>query len=127
VAINATFDRQKLRIQGVAGALLIRAATILEAAHQTNLLTRYPPSSKPGEYPHVRSGTLWRSVTHDPRTNTEAMKEGGVSVFYGPSAPYGDILTAQGRLSFADTMERVRSTIESRLALTDELMSRYAY
>jgi hypothetical protein len=126
MAASATFDRQKLRIQGVAGALLIRAATILETAHQTNLLVRYPPSSKEGEYPHVRSGTLWRSVTHEPRTNTEAMKE-GVSVFYGPDAPYGDILTEQGRLGFQDTMERVRSTIESRLALTDELMTRYGY
>jgi hypothetical protein len=115
-------EARKTWLYRSAGHMLLRAAVLLEARHQSALLTTFPPASESGEYPHVRTGNLWQSVTHEPKQFSPREAHPAVAVFYDPNlAPYGDILTAHGRLGIGETMNRHRSEISSRLGAFEDV------
>jgi hypothetical protein len=48
--------------------ILLEIGRNLRQAHKQNLSTKYPPASKPGEYPRRRSGSLQRGIYCDPES-----------------------------------------------------------
>ncbi len=83
------------------------AAEVLVKKHQDRLSVPNPPphlnSSKPGQYPRLRTATLESDVTME----TDS-KEPSVDVGHGANAPYHASLAASGRLSLHDTAMAVR-------------------
>lgn len=48
--------------------ILLEIGRNLRQAHKQNLSTRYPPASRPGEYPRKRTGSLQRGIYCDPES-----------------------------------------------------------
>jgi hypothetical protein len=84
------------------------AADVLVKKHQDRLSVPNPPphlnSSKPGQYPRLRTATLELDVTLEADE-----KAPSVGVGHGDNAPYHASLAASGRLSLHDTAMAVRT------------------
>jgi|LakMenE18May11ns_1017448.scaffolds.fasta_scaffold9854823_2 hypothetical protein len=48
--------------------ILLEIGRNLRQAHKQKLSTKYPPASRPGEYPRRRSGSLQRGIYCDPES-----------------------------------------------------------
>jgi hypothetical protein len=48
--------------------ILLEIGRNLRQAHKQNLSKKYPPASRPGEYPRRRSGSLQRGIYCDPES-----------------------------------------------------------
>jgi|SRR5579883_840524 len=96
-----------------AAANLLAAAVFFENAHRQRLGVPNPPphadSSKPGEYPRLRTGFGQKGLTHYPRTVAEVAKLGYVRVGFVENARYMVILeVARDRLGLLRTLEDLR-------------------
>lgn len=69
--------------------------------------------SKPGEYPHLRSGAGQKNVTHD-GTSVQAVIDNGLVIRIGEQAGGWYMIRLElglGRLGFLNTADDLRSTI----------------
>jgi len=62
----------KMHVHGLIGRRIDAAARHLVRRIKENISTKYPPVSKPGEFPHLRTNTLRSRVTseYEEQTNT---------------------------------------------------------
>jgi hypothetical protein len=71
---------EQLRL--LAADRLLLAAKVLRSQLRDRINTPYPPASKPGEYPHRRSGTGYRELFIIPET-PEGIVQNGMDVWIG--------------------------------------------
>ena len=79
------------------------------AKHKQLISRTHPPSSNPGEYPAMRSGTLHRSIST--RWGTQNEIKVGYSGIKGPTGKpinYSQKLADSGRLSLIDTANAMK-------------------
>ena len=107
---------EAIKIVGTAGAdALLRAAFLLQQVHRDRINVPNPKpylnSSKPSEYPKRRTGKLRNNVQHDPKDVRVIERQGNVTVYYAPLAPYAIHLLNSGRKMLADTVEEIRGQL----------------
>lgn len=103
---NTKKIKEELRLRLANG--LAKAAVILVKEHQKRIGRQNPgplflESSKPGEYPKKRTGTLQKSVFFEPSSISGIRQTLRVRVGYDNSAEYGYHLESSGRLGIRDT------------------------
>lgn len=97
-------------LQDQLGKSLLLAAVVVQSEMKKSLNTPYPPASKPGEFPHYRTGNLRESIVIDPSTPAECAALGRVRIGYAKRAHYGAILeVARQRLGLVATVKRLRA------------------
>ena len=96
---------------------LLRAAVFFQQHHQQQLQTSFPPASKPGEYPHKRTGFGIANVVYGP-TDVAGIIAAGFKVRVGEvrNAFYMVLLERKrGRLGFEKSAETLRPIIAAIL------------
>lgn len=88
------------QIEGLAWKELKAWAQAAVKLHQKNLNTPYPPASKPGEFPHRRTGKLRRSVLWRNR------KKWAINIRV--EAAHAVFLAKMGRKGLADTLKELK-------------------
>ena len=68
---------------------LLRAAAYFQAGYRELLAVPYPPASKPGQFPHFRSGHGVLSVDFDPQTIAEVARTQTIRLGYNRAVPPG--------------------------------------
>lgn len=109
-------------IEEAAAKGLLAAALTLETELRRRVSVPNPPpyhnSSKPGEYPRLRTGAGQKSIAHEPATLAEVMKEGIVRVGYRAGA--GDHMQIleerRQRLGVEKTLQDLRARL-ARIAV----------
>lgn len=97
-------------LQEQLGKSLLLAAVVVQSEMKKSLNTPYPPASKPGEFPHYRTGNLRESIVIDPKTPAECAAQGRVRIGYAKRAHYGAILEVmRHRLGLVATVTRLRT------------------
>jgi hypothetical protein len=108
-------EQEKRRINLLVARKMIAAAEVLRDRHRDDLGVGYPPASRPGEFPHRRTGRMQLSVTVTPSVPEQVVETRTVQVSYHPDvARYAATLKASGRLEIADTAARVRPEMAAR-------------
>jgi hypothetical protein len=116
VSDQAQFDAAKSRFQKTVGRQLLAVAQRLTDRHRGRLGVPYPPASTKGEYPHRRPGDLLLAVVYNPKTESEAVRQGAVTVSYNLDiAPHAEFMAGMQRLGIADTKDDIRGELEAVL------------
>ncbi len=96
-----------------AAEMLLRIVVLFENTHRNRVGKANPPpytdSSKPGEYPRLRTGGGQRGLTHEPASVAEVMKTGVIRVGFTTNARHMLILElARDRKGLLDTLADLR-------------------
>lgn len=101
---------------------LIAIGKAIRDQHKRNLGRQYPPSSRPGEYPARRTGSLKNGIFFDPEKLSRISRNGNARITigysnknakagkrpYDPGSPYGGyglfLVNRRGRKGIVDTM-----------------------
>lgn len=78
-----------LEIYNATAQGLLNASAYFQAHYRQMLSTPYPPASRPGQYPHYRSGHGWLSVDFDPQTVSAVAQSMTIRLGYNRSIPPG--------------------------------------
>lgn len=107
--------KQVLRhVNRLTAEYLLDIGLLAQQTLMDRLNTPYPPASRPGEFPHRRTGRLRQSVGVEPNTVEGIMANRyALTLYYEPEGYYGDILTAKGRLGPADVMNEVKQKLQA--------------
>jgi hypothetical protein len=106
-------ERTKQRIRGRVTEVVRAKCALLKSEHQKDLAIRYPPPSRPRQYPRLRTGNLRRAV-HYKVTPAREGREAIGNVFYDlDQAYYIRYLLATGRRGLTETFARIRSRLAS--------------
>lgn len=115
VKMNTAAVQKQMELR--TGQLLVAAAIAVQSDLKRSLSTSYPPASKPGEFPHWRTGNLRESVMYDPTDPKKVGRQRFIRIGYATRAPYGAILELfRKRLGVRETVKRLKSTIEAIVA-----------
>ena len=78
-------DEVTKRVESACLDRVTKACLLVEAEAKSEMDRKYPPASQPGEIPAVRTGTLKRSITHDPPEIIRSLITGrvGTNLDYG--------------------------------------------
>ena len=109
--------------------ILLEIGRNLRQAHKQNLSKKYPPASRPGEYPRRRSGSLQRGIYCNPESSDRIAKSRSKSVTIG----YGMKASKQGKKPYlygphlVNNMERkgIRNTFYSKRTMILEPARRW--
>jgi hypothetical protein len=94
------------RLRGALASQLSAAARLAVARDRQALSRAYPPASRAGEYPALRSGRLAASADYNPKSLGEIADAYSVILFR--AAPYDVSLRRRGRLGIQDTVRAYR-------------------
>ena len=86
------------------------AANLLERTGRDRLSRRYPPASRPGEFPAMRKGRLRREFYAKARLVGDV-----VVIDVAMPTPYAEYLSARGRLGGRAVIEQNRSQVQEIL------------
>jgi hypothetical protein len=103
--IRQDLEADRRRLQQNAG----EAAALIQAELRAALGTPYPPASRPGQIPHLRSGALQASAYA-----TAASAPGRITITVGATAPHAEAVSRL-RPFIEPTMERIGSAVEETL------------
>ena len=109
-------EAAKREFRRAAARGLLACAALAQAEEMKALAKSYPPASREGQHPALRTGNLQSAVDYEPKSVDEVARTLRVTVGYQRRAWYIVPLVVRGRLWLADTARRIRPQLAALFA-----------